>query len=106
MECIAGLNVPTGIPLLYELTEDLQPTVPGGRYLDPDTAANVLVEMEPTMAANVIVNMEPPEASMVLAAMDPDDRVDILAHVPRERHNQLIGEMTAAQAQETSPDRS
>ena len=38
-EAIAGLNVPTGIPLLYELTEDLKPTVPGGRYLDPEAAA-------------------------------------------------------------------
>lgn len=36
---IAGLNIPTGIPLLYELDEDLRPTVPGGRYLDPDAAA-------------------------------------------------------------------
>ncbi|GAA2029710.1 phosphoglyceromutase [Pseudokineococcus marinus] len=36
---IAGLNIPTGIPLLYELDEDLRPTTPGGRYLDPDAAA-------------------------------------------------------------------
>ncbi len=36
---IAGLNIPTGIPLLYELDEDLRPTVAGGRYLDPDAAA-------------------------------------------------------------------
>jgi 2,3-bisphosphoglycerate-dependent phosphoglycerate mutase len=36
---IAGLNIPTGIPLLYELDEDLRPTVRGGRYLDPDAAA-------------------------------------------------------------------
>jgi 2,3-bisphosphoglycerate-dependent phosphoglycerate mutase len=37
-EAIAGLNVPTGIPLLYELDEDLRPTVPGGTYLDPEAA--------------------------------------------------------------------
>jgi 2,3-bisphosphoglycerate-dependent phosphoglycerate mutase len=37
-EAIAGLNVPTGIPLLYELDEDLRPTTPGGRYLDPEAA--------------------------------------------------------------------
>ncbi len=35
---IAGLNIPTGIPLVYELDDDLQPTVPGGRYLDPEAA--------------------------------------------------------------------
>jgi 2,3-bisphosphoglycerate-dependent phosphoglycerate mutase len=37
-EAIAGLNVPTGIPLLYELDEELRPTTPGGRYLDPEAA--------------------------------------------------------------------
>ncbi|MEV4999679.1 phosphoglyceromutase [Nocardioides sp. LML1-1-1.1] len=37
---IAGLNIPTGMPLVYELDEDtLAPTVPGGRYLDPEAAA-------------------------------------------------------------------
>jgi 2,3-bisphosphoglycerate-dependent phosphoglycerate mutase len=35
---IAGLNIPTGIPLLYELGQDFRPTVPGGRYLDPEAA--------------------------------------------------------------------
>jgi len=39
-ESIAGLNIPTGIPLVYELDEDtLEPTVKGGRYLDADAAA-------------------------------------------------------------------
>lgn len=36
---IAGLNIPTGMPLVYELDEDMRPTVRGGRYLDPDAAA-------------------------------------------------------------------
>jgi 2,3-bisphosphoglycerate-dependent phosphoglycerate mutase len=36
---IAGLNIPTGMPLLYELDDDLAPTVPGGRYLDPEAAS-------------------------------------------------------------------
>ncbi len=36
---IAGLNIPTGIPLVYRLDADLHPTVPGGEYLDPDAAA-------------------------------------------------------------------
>ena len=36
---VVGLNIPTGIPLVYELDEALKPTVPGGRYLDPDAAA-------------------------------------------------------------------
>jgi 2,3-bisphosphoglycerate-dependent phosphoglycerate mutase len=36
---IAGLNIPTGIPLLYALDGSLRPTVLGGEYLDPDAAA-------------------------------------------------------------------
>jgi 2,3-bisphosphoglycerate-dependent phosphoglycerate mutase len=37
-EAIAKLNVPTGIPLLYELDEDLKPATYGGKYLDPEAA--------------------------------------------------------------------
>jgi 2,3-bisphosphoglycerate-dependent phosphoglycerate mutase len=37
-EAIAELNIPTGIPLLYELDDTFRPTVPGGRYLDPEAA--------------------------------------------------------------------
>ncbi|MDQ1541010.1 MAG: 2,3-bisphosphoglycerate-dependent phosphoglycerate mutase [Actinomycetota bacterium] len=35
---IAGLNIPTGIPLVYRLDADLRPIVRGGEYLDPDAA--------------------------------------------------------------------
>ena len=35
---IAGLNIPTGIPLVYELDDDFRPLAKGGRYLDPDAA--------------------------------------------------------------------
>ncbi len=34
---IAGLNIPTGIPLVYELDADLRPTA-AGQYLDPEAA--------------------------------------------------------------------
>jgi 2,3-bisphosphoglycerate-dependent phosphoglycerate mutase len=37
-EDIAGLNIPTGIPLAYELDDDLRPVTVGGRYLDPEAA--------------------------------------------------------------------
>ena len=37
-EDIVGLNIPTGIPLLYELDADLRPVTAGGRYLDPEAA--------------------------------------------------------------------
>ncbi len=35
---IAGLNIPTGIPLVYELDAQMRPTGPS-RYLDPEAAA-------------------------------------------------------------------
>lgn len=38
-EAVVGLNIPTGIPLVYELDDALEPVVAGGRYLDPDAAA-------------------------------------------------------------------
>ena len=42
-ETIAGINIPTGIPLLYELDEvTLKPTVRGGTYLDPAAAAEAI----------------------------------------------------------------
>jgi 2,3-bisphosphoglycerate-dependent phosphoglycerate mutase len=36
---IAALNIPTGLPLVYELDDDFRPVTPGGRYLDPEAAA-------------------------------------------------------------------
>ena len=39
---IVGLNIPTGIPLRYDLDDDLRPTVPGGVYLDPEAAASAV----------------------------------------------------------------
>jgi 2,3-bisphosphoglycerate-dependent phosphoglycerate mutase len=36
---IAGLNIPTGIPLYYQLDSNLKPIVKGGEYLDPVAAA-------------------------------------------------------------------
>ncbi len=38
-EDIAGLNIPTGMPLVYELDDNLAPITPGGTYLDPEAAA-------------------------------------------------------------------
>lgn len=37
-EEIAGLNIPTGIPLSYELDDGFHPLNPGGTYLDPEAA--------------------------------------------------------------------
>lgn len=35
---IVGLNIPTGIPLYYELDDTMKPVGSGGRYLDPEAA--------------------------------------------------------------------
>ena len=39
---IAALNIPTGIPLLYELDDDYSPRKTGGEYLDPAAAAEAI----------------------------------------------------------------
>ena len=38
-EEIAGLDIPTGMPLVYETDASFRPVTPGGRYLDPQAAA-------------------------------------------------------------------
>ena len=41
-EDIAAVNIPTGIPLVYELDEEtLEPVKKGGRYLDPEAEAKI-----------------------------------------------------------------
>ena len=39
---IAELNIPTGIPLVYELNEAMSPVKKGGEYLDPEAAASAI----------------------------------------------------------------
>jgi len=41
-EDIAGLNIPTGIPLLYSLNNDLTPIKIGGEYLDVEAAKEAI----------------------------------------------------------------
>ncbi len=38
-EAVVGLNIPTGIPLVYELDEQMRPVERRARYLDADAAA-------------------------------------------------------------------
>ena len=39
---IAGLNIPTGIPLYYKLNADFTPVIKGGEYLDPEAAKEAI----------------------------------------------------------------
>ena len=39
---IAGLNIPTGIPLVYTLDENFTPVTKGGEYLDPEAAKDAI----------------------------------------------------------------
>lgn len=41
-EDIAKVNIPTGIPLLYEFGDDLKPIKAGGEYLDPEVAKEAI----------------------------------------------------------------
>jgi len=42
---IVGLNIPTVIPLRYDLDDDLRPITRGGTYLDPDAAAEAAAKV-------------------------------------------------------------
>ena len=41
-ETVVGLNIPTGIPLVYQLDAGMRPVRTGGEYLDPDAAAEAI----------------------------------------------------------------
>jgi 2,3-bisphosphoglycerate-dependent phosphoglycerate mutase len=41
-EAVVGLNIPTGIPLVYRLDADMRPVERGGRYLDPEAAEDAI----------------------------------------------------------------
>ncbi|HEX6194954.1 MAG TPA: phosphoglyceromutase [Jiangellaceae bacterium] len=41
-DVVVGLNIPTGIPLRYELDDAMRPLKVGGEYLDPDAAADAI----------------------------------------------------------------
>ena len=42
---IVSLNIPTGIPLRYDLDDDLRPVRRGGTYLDPEAAAEAAAKV-------------------------------------------------------------
>jgi 2,3-bisphosphoglycerate-dependent phosphoglycerate mutase len=41
---IPGLEIPTGVPIIYELSDDLQPVTPGGRWLGDPKAVHAAAE--------------------------------------------------------------
>jgi 2,3-bisphosphoglycerate-dependent phosphoglycerate mutase len=41
-EAVVSLNIPTGIPLLYDLDADFRPVIRGGEYLDPKAAEEAI----------------------------------------------------------------
>ena len=42
---IAALNIPTGIPLVYTLDDEMKPVTKGGEYLDPAAAAEAAAKV-------------------------------------------------------------
>jgi 2,3-bisphosphoglycerate-dependent phosphoglycerate mutase len=41
-DAVVGLNIPTGIPLVYRLDGDMKPLTRGGEYLDPEAAKDAI----------------------------------------------------------------
>jgi 2,3-bisphosphoglycerate-dependent phosphoglycerate mutase len=52
---IAGVNIPTGIPLLYEFDDNFEPIKKGGEYLDPE-AAKAAIEAVANQGKNIVNN--------------------------------------------------
>lgn len=44
-EDISEVNIPTGIPLVYEFDKDFEPIIKGGRYLDPQAAQAAITQV-------------------------------------------------------------
>jgi 2,3-bisphosphoglycerate-dependent phosphoglycerate mutase len=45
-QTIVGLNIPTGIPLRYDLDTALRPVTAGGTYLDPEAAEDAIAAVK------------------------------------------------------------
>ena len=41
-EAVVALNIPTGIPLVYQLDDEMRPLTVGGEYLDPAAAETAI----------------------------------------------------------------
>lgn len=76
---IVGLNIPTGIPLLYELDDDFAPLKRGGEYLDP-AAARAAIEAVKNQGAAKAAPAAAPAAPVASAAApapaDPSGEAD------------------------------
>ncbi|MFP3962513.1 phosphoglyceromutase [Actinomadura fulvescens] len=60
-EAITELNIPTGIPLVYELDDDFAPLKRGGEYLDPE-AAKAAIEAVKNQGAGAGAKAAAPKA--------------------------------------------
>lgn len=69
-------------------------------YVDPTTAASIIRELDTQLAAAVVQAMRRPEAAVVLGRMQPDDRVDVIGLIPQPLHDELMRELSPAQAEE------
>ncbi|GGV20476.1 phosphoglyceromutase [Actinomadura sp. LOL_016] len=68
---IVGLNIPTGIPLVYELDDDFAPLKRGGEYLDPAAAKAAIEAVKNQGAAKKAAGKDAPKAPAPAKAADP-----------------------------------
>ncbi|OLT25123.1 phosphoglyceromutase [Actinomadura sp. CNU-125] len=73
---IVGLNIPTGIPLVYELDDDFAPLKRGGEYLDPAAAKAAIEAVKNQGAAKKPAGKDAPKAPAPAKAKDAKPSAD------------------------------
>jgi magnesium transporter len=69
-------------------------------FLDTETAAQALSEVEPSVQATVVEDMQVEKAADLLEEMQPDEAADILGDLPEERSQALLEAMDKEDAED------
>jgi magnesium transporter len=70
------------------------------RYLNPETAADTLAEVETETRSQLLEGMDSSEASALVQAMAPDEAADVLGELSRGKRLEILRLMNPEEAQE------
>ena len=70
------------------------------RYLDPETAADTLAEVETETRSILLESMESQEATTLVLAMAPDEAADVLGELSWQKRSEILSHMLPDEARE------